>query len=238
MNCHDVWNGYFFIFSFFASIYFEGYTSEDLSLIISPPRSSVDKKAQDREIFSSFNFYFSYLKKQKSNNDDESIQFHILPTLSRSPHFGHSYSYGQSSTIHRRSIGQLPWSSSFLLSSFIASSSSSFLQQNPSSSLIHHRPSNIDDSKQAAFHDDDNDDDDEATSSNSDEKYINDSPHQWSDLASKHYPKKIVRTSDGAAGDSRLWAIPYRFGKRSAMPYRFGKRAGMHFRLGKKSASL
>jgi len=39
-------------------------------------------------------------------------------------------------------------------------------------------------------------------------------------------------------GDSRLWAIPYRFGKRAAMPYRFGKRAAMHFRLGKKSASL
>lgn len=114
---------------------------------------------------------------------------------------------------------------------------SSSLQQNPSSSLTHHRPSSIDDSKQAAFHDDDNDDD-ETTSSNSDEKYINDSPHQWSDLASKHYPKKIVRTSDGAGNDGRLWAIPYRFGKRSAMPYRFGKRAGMHFRLGKKSASL
>ncbi len=48
----------------------------------------------------------------------------------------------------------------------------------------------------------------------------------------KRYADKVVR------GDSRLWAIPYRFGKRSAMPYRFGKRAGMHFRLGKKSATL
>ena len=104
-----------------------------------------------------------------------------------------------------------------------------------------HPHQTIDGSKQAAIHnaDDDDDDDDDRSSSNSDEKYPN-NPRQWSDLASKHYPKKVIRASDGASngGDSRLWAIPYRFGKRSAMPYRFGKRAAMHFRLGKKSASL
>lgn len=104
----------------------------------------------------------------------------------------------------------------------------------------HHQTN--DDSKQAVIHNDDDDDDnnnDDQSSSNSDEKYLNDL-RQWSDLASKHYPKKIIRASGGASNvvDSRLWAIPYRFGKRSAMPYRFGKRAAMHFRLGKKSASL
>jgi hypothetical protein len=55
-------------------------------------------------------------------------------------------------------------------------------------------------------------------------------------MLDKRYANQVDRR--GNAGDSRLWAIPYRFGKRSAMPYRFGKRAGMHFRLGKKSASL
>jgi hypothetical protein len=51
----------------------------------------------------------------------------------------------------------------------------------------------------------------------------------------------MIRAGNSAvnSGDNRLWAIPYRFGKRAAMPYRFGKRAAaMHFRLGKKSASL
>ncbi|CAF3542529.1 unnamed protein product, partial [Rotaria sp. Silwood2] len=62
----------------------------------------------------------------------------------------------------------------------------------------------------------------------------------WPELISKRYANKVTRgsTSNGNGGDSRVWAIPYRFGKRAAMPYRFGKRAGMHFRLGKKSASL
>ncbi len=54
----------------------------------------------------------------------------------------------------------------------------------------------------------------------------------WPQIINKRYADKVIR------GDSRLWAIPYRFGKRAAMPYRFGKRAGMHFRLGKKSANL
>ncbi|CAF5202935.1 unnamed protein product [Rotaria magnacalcarata] len=36
--------------------------------------------------------------------------------------------------------------------------------------------------------------------------------------------------------ESRAWAIPYRFGKRSAMPYRFGKRSAMPYRFGKRSA--
>ena len=62
----------------------------------------------------------------------------------------------------------------------------------------------------------------------------------WPELISKHYANKVIRgtVSGGNGGDNRLWAIPYRFGKRAAMPYRFGKRAGMHFRLGKKSALL
>jgi hypothetical protein len=72
--------------------------------------------------------------------------------------------------------------------------------------------------------------------SSSDEEYSHDSPLHpqaaWSPTLNKRYASKVIR------GESRLWAIPYRFGKRGAMPYRFGKRAGMHFRLGKKSASL
>ena len=77
------------------------------------------------------------------------------------------------------------------------------------------------------------DDDDD---SSSDEEYSHDAPLRpqaiWSPTLNKRYASKVIR------GESRLWAIPYRFGKRGAMPYRFGKRAGMHFRLGKKSASL
>lgn len=38
----------------------------------------------------------------------------------------------------------------------------------------------------------------------------------WSNLKRKRYAKKVIR------GDSRHWAIPYRFGKRGVMPYRFG----------------
>jgi hypothetical protein len=62
----------------------------------------------------------------------------------------------------------------------------------------------------------------------------------WPDLVNKHDPKKMIRAGNsvGDGGDNRLWAIPYRFGRRAAMPYRFGKRAGMHFRLGKKNAAL
>lgn len=45
----------------------------------------------------------------------------------------------------------------------------------------------------------------------------------------KRYANKVIR------GDARLWAIPYRFGKRGAMPYRFGRRAAMPMRFGKKS---
>ncbi|CAF3311735.1 unnamed protein product [Rotaria socialis] len=62
----------------------------------------------------------------------------------------------------------------------------------------------------------------------------------WPQDLTKRYTNKVARggSLNGNGGDSRLWAIPYRFGKRAAMPYRFGKRAGMHFRLGKKSATL
>ena len=73
--------------------------------------------------------------------------------------------------------------------------------------------------------------------SSSDEEYSHGSSllhpqAAWSPTLNKRYASKVIR------GESRLWAIPYRFGKRGAMPYRFGKRAGMHFRLGKKSTSL
>ncbi|CAF0732156.1 unnamed protein product [Didymodactylos carnosus] len=47
--------------------------------------------------------------------------------------------------------------------------------------------------------------------------------------------RKRIRDGLHGGDSNRLWAIPYRFGKRSAMPYRFGKRAAMHFRLGRKS---
>ncbi|CAF1177141.1 unnamed protein product [Rotaria sp. Silwood1] len=69
---------------------------------------------------------------------------------------------------------------------------------------------------------------------------ISNNKNFWPESISKHYANKVIRgsVSTGNGGDNRLWAIPYRFGKRAAMPYRFGKRAGMHFRLGKKSASL
>jgi hypothetical protein len=84
------------------------------------------------------------------------------------------------------------------------------------------------------------------STSSSDEEYINDihrhhhNQANWPDAVNKHYSKKMIRSNNAAAngGDNRLWAIPYRFGRRAAMPYRFGKRAGMHFRLGKKSAAL
>ena len=75
-----------------------------------------------------------------------------------------------------------------------------------------------------------------------DEEYDHDygqSPYYkayWPDMINKRYASKFIdmngRHGNGGGGETRLWAIPYRFGKRAAMPYRFGKRAGMHFRLG------
>ena len=78
------------------------------------------------------------------------------------------------------------------------------------------------------------DDDDDENLSNSNNNADEEDEHQapWPHFLDKRYATKVIR------GDSRLWAIPYRFGKRAAMPYRFGKRAGMHFRLGKKNAPL
>jgi hypothetical protein len=52
----------------------------------------------------------------------------------------------------------------------------------------------------------------------------------WPHDMDKRYASKVIR------GESRLWAIPYRFGKRGAMPYRFGKRAAMPYRFGKRAA--
>ncbi|CAF0988286.1 unnamed protein product [Rotaria sordida] len=62
----------------------------------------------------------------------------------------------------------------------------------------------------------------------------------WPQLFNRRYANKVIRggISNVNGVDARVWAIPYRFGKRAAMPYRFGKRAGMHFRLGKKSITL
>ncbi len=104
----------------------------------------------------------------------------------------------------------------------------------------HHQT--VDDSKQAALPDDE-----DLSTSDSDEEY-NNNYHQhhhnqaiWPQVVSKRYAKKLSHTGSSSinGGDGRVWAIPYRFGKRAAMPYRFGKRAAaMHFRLGKKSAGL
>ena len=83
-----------------------------------------------------------------------------------------------------------------------------------------------DSSKAIVVTDDDDDDDDE--SSNEDEY-----EHDFSKILSRRFSNKVLHAGNTATGgDARLWAIPYRFGKRAAMPYRFGKRAGMHFRLG------
>lgn len=103
-------------------------------------------------------------------------------------------------------------------------------------------PQSVDDTKFLAFNDDD-----ELSTSNSDEESIHHHHQNYHNQAifpqvvNKRYTNKIIRAGNSAVngGDGRLWAIPYRFGRRSAMPYRFGKRAAaMHFRLGKKSASL
>ncbi|CAF2128015.1 unnamed protein product [Rotaria magnacalcarata] len=50
----------------------------------------------------------------------------------------------------------------------------------------------------------------------------------WPQDMSKRYTKKVARggSLNGNGGDSRLWAIPYRFGKRAAMPYRFADTHG------------
>lgn len=115
-----------------------------------------------------------------------------------------------------------------------------FFQSNPTGILSDHRLSLEDfesSLKPLGFIGDDN---------QSDEELEYDYPHLshnepiWPQYLSKRYTPKLTRggSPGGNGGDSRLWAIPYRFGKRAAMPYRFGKRAGMHFRLGKKSASL
>ena len=76
--------------------------------------------------------------------------------------------------------------------------------------------------------------DDDENLSNSNNNADEEDEHQahWPHFLNKRYATKVIR------GDGRVWAIPYRFGKRAAMPYRFGKRAGMHFRLGKKNALL
>jgi hypothetical protein len=73
----------------------------------------------------------------------------------------------------------------------------------------------------------------------SDEEYENNySKTIWPQFINKRYVNKVIRGGSTHGGDSRIWPIPYRFGKRAAMPYRFGKRADMHFRIGKRSASL
>ncbi|CAF2386023.1 unnamed protein product [Rotaria sp. Silwood2] len=103
----------------------------------------------------------------------------------------------------------------------------------------HHQP--IDDSKQPALNEDE-----DLNNSNSDEDYNhNNHRHQhnqaiWPQIDNEHYAKINARASSPTLniGDSRLWAIPYRFGKRVAMPYRFGKRAAMPYRFGKRAAAM
>ncbi|CAF1008068.1 unnamed protein product [Adineta steineri] len=118
-------------------------------------------------------------------------------------------------------------------------------EQHSTSVLADHHHQTIDESKPLVFNDDEN------LSINSKEQeyynnYYRHHPNQatWPQVVEKRYAKQLARArSSGISGsDSRLWAIPYRFGKRAAaaaMPYRFGKRAAaMHFRLGKKNAAL
>ncbi|CAF3355209.1 unnamed protein product [Rotaria socialis] len=114
--------------------------------------------------------------------------------------------------------------------------------EQPQTSAVTHHYQTIDDSKQIAFSDDD------FSTSDSDGEYNYNHhrhPHHneaiWPQAVHKRYSHTKSRTGNPSVhgGEPRTWAIPYRFGKRSAMPYRFGKRAAaMHFRLGKKSASL
>ncbi|CAF4313937.1 unnamed protein product [Rotaria socialis] len=116
------------------------------------------------------------------------------------------------------------------------------MKSQPQTSAVTHHYQTIDDSKQIAFSDDD------FSTSDSDGEYNYNHhrhPHHneaiWPQAVHKRYSHTKSRTGNPSVhgGEPRTWAIPYRFGKRSAMPYRFGKRAAaMHFRLGKKSASL
>ncbi|CAF1616471.1 unnamed protein product [Adineta ricciae] len=102
--------------------------------------------------------------------------------------------------------------------------------------------------------DDEDDDDDDALNTNDSEEeeyrndYYQDQDNQaiWSPVFHKRYAKKLARGGSSSinVADGRLWAIPYRFGKRAsfvaaALPYRFGKRAAaIHFQFGKKNAAL
>ena len=62
--------------------------------------------------------------------------------------------------------------------------------------------------------------------------------HEFSNIYNKRFSNRVLHAGSTVnAADGRLWAIPYRFGKRAAMPYRFGKRADMHFRIGKRNLS-
>jgi hypothetical protein len=97
----------------------------------------------------------------------------------------------------------------------------------------HHHPATL--LKHLDFSDDDN-----SSTSPSDEENSEDL-HPNPAAVHKRDSMKMARAGYSAMNnaENRMWAIPYRFGKRAAMPYRFGKRAAaMHFRLGKKSASL
>ncbi|CAF4504626.1 unnamed protein product, partial [Didymodactylos carnosus] len=113
--------------------------------------------------------------------------------------------------------------------------------------LKHHQI--LDSINQSSFNEKEieNDDDDNESAV---ELLITDGQHQLnpSELSSHHHQKSPKRSmifgkrvrgdvSHGSDNSNRLWAIPYRFGKRSTMPYRFGRRAAMHFRLGKKSVN-
>ncbi|CAF0825379.1 unnamed protein product [Rotaria sordida] len=114
-------------------------------------------------------------------------------------------------------------------------------EQRQTSALIDHHQTN-DDSKHLALSDDE-----DLSTSNSDEEYNhnnNDHQHQhnqatWPQIDNQRYAKIKARASTAInVGDSRLWPIPYRFGKRAAMPYRFGKRAAMPYRFGKRGAAM
>ncbi|CAF1095635.1 unnamed protein product [Rotaria magnacalcarata] len=111
--------------------------------------------------------------------------------------------------------------------------------EQPQTSDVTRHYQTIDDSEQIALSDDD------FSTSDSDEEYNynhHQHPHHneaiWPQAVHKRYSHMKSRTGNPSVhGDeSRAWAIPYRFGKRSAMPYRFGKRSAMPYRFGKRSA--
>ncbi len=108
----------------------------------------------------------------------------------------------------------------FLIEFYLVFFASFYFQRNPAAVFPDHYnlPTS---SKQLIFTDDEN---------LSDEEYDK--------TTNKRYANIAIRGGSTMIGDSRIWPIPYRFGKRAAMPYRFGKRADMHFRLGKRSVSL